>query len=70
MQQENFSVLQMEGFSIKKKEFRVEEKMKKISPKISTIAILLMTLLITGGIAVQEITGGTAPGLTESNGVD
>ncbi|MFW9923066.1 MAG: hypothetical protein ACFFDW_07225 [Candidatus Thorarchaeota archaeon] len=28
--------------------------MKKINPKVSAIAILLLTLLITGGIAVQD----------------
>ena len=37
--------------------------MKKINPKITTLVILIMTLLLTGGIAVEETVGpGVDPG--------
>lgn len=49
---------------------RVEESMKKINSKIISIVILLMTLLISGGLAVQESIGRPTQGIDLEDGMD
>ncbi|MHA1211547.1 MAG: hypothetical protein ACTSSH_03710 [Candidatus Heimdallarchaeota archaeon] len=47
--------------------------MKKINPKVTSLVILLMSLLISGGLAVQEAigpAGATVESNADSPGMD